>query len=377
MTVIEGVHENHGATFTERGGRRVVAHYGRPARSHRAVRNVVGVMEKTYGVLVVEGEDRVKYVDNAVSNRVPDTDGEGCYALLCSPQGRVETDMYVYNAAAGDRLLVFLPPSEAGEVASEWQDKTFIQDVEIREATAEFGVFGVYGPSATEKVAGVLNEAATPQSPLSFVRGSMDSVGVSVIRDDGLVGEEGYEVVCAADEAAHVYDTLVNRGMAATPFGRETWASLTLEAGTPLFEQDIEGQIPNDLGLRDALDFEKGCYVGQEVVSRIENRGHPGSRLVGLKTEQVADAGAAVFAGDAGVGEVTRGIESPSMDVPIAFAVVGFDAVDGTDEADDAAGDEAVALTVRVDGEEVSADPTPLPFVEGSADSTRRPRYPE
>ncbi len=74
------------------------------------------------------------------------------------------------------------------------------------------------------------------------------------------------------------------------------------------------------LGLRTALDFEKGCYVGQEVVSRVENRGRPSKRLVGLTldtdatleaserpTDQpVPEAGAAVFDGDSSVGEVTR-----------------------------------------------------------------------
>ena len=109
MTVIESVHADHDATFEERGDRRVVAHYGRPERTHVAVRNVVGVTERGHGVLVVEGEDRVDFVDNAISNRVPTEDGEGCYALLLDPQGAIETDMYVYNAADGDRLPLFFP----------------------------------------------------------------------------------------------------------------------------------------------------------------------------------------------------------------------------------------------------------------------------
>ena len=108
MTVIEETHVAHEATFREVGGRRVVEDYGRPERTHRAVRNVVGVCEFGYGVVVVTGEDRVDYVDNAVSNHVPDEDGAGCYALLLDPDGRVDTDMYVYNA--GERLLVFTPP---------------------------------------------------------------------------------------------------------------------------------------------------------------------------------------------------------------------------------------------------------------------------
>jgi aminomethyltransferase len=361
MTVIEAVHEAHGATFAERGGRRVVDHYGRPTRTHAAVRNAVGVCEMGYGVLELTGDDRVEFVDNAVSNRVPDADGRGTYALLLDPQGKIETDMYVYNA--GERLLVFCPPARADPVAEDWAGKTFIQDVEIRVATDDFGVFGVHGPTATEKIASVLNKAGAPDDHLSFVRGSMADVGVTVVRGDGLAGEEGYEVICTADTAAEVFDTLVNRGTNAAPFGYRAWDTLTLEAGTPLFDTELEGRIPNVLGVRNALDFEKGCYVGQEVVSRVENRGQPSRRLVGLTVDAVPDPGAAVFAGDSAIGEVTRAAEGPTVGEPVALALVGFDA-----PRED--------LAVRVDGEEVTAAATTLPFVEGSDTSARLPTYP-
>ena len=360
MTVIEDVHTDHRATFREVGGRRVVDQYGQPGRTHRAVRNVVGVCEFGYGVLVVTGEDRVDYVDNAVSNRVPDTDGEGTYALLLDPQGRVETDMYVYNA--GERLLVFTPPQEVQSLAEDWQEKTFIQDVEIRVATDDFAVFGVHGPKATEKIASVLHQAASPEAPLSFNRGELGDAGVSVIRTDNLAGEESYDVVCGADDAEQVFDTLVNRGLNAVPFGYRTWETLTLEAGSPLFDTEIDGALPNDLGLRNALDFEKGCYVGQEVVSRVENQGYPGSRVVGLTVEAVPDPGAAVSVGDEHVGEVTRAVDSPTVDGPIAMAALDWDYPGGS-------------LTVSVDGEDVPAERRELPFVDGSAVSGRLPAY--
>ncbi|WP_290815489.1 aminomethyltransferase family protein [Halovivax sp.] len=368
MTVIESIHADHGATFGERRGRTVVEHYGRPERAHRAVRNGVGLCELAYGVVVVEGDDRVEYVDNVVSNRVPNEDGRGCYAVLLDPQGRIETDLYVYHA--GERLLCFTPPDRAGPLAEEWAEKVFIQDVDVREATDEFAIFGVHGPAATEKVASVLNGAASPDERFAFVRGSMGDAGVSVIRTDALAGEESYEVVCATDDAPAVYDTLSVRGLNAAPFGYRTWDTLTLEAGSPLFDTELEGTIPNVLGLRTALDFEKGCYVGQEVVSRVENRGQPSRRVTGLALEGAGDGattvpepGAAVFAGDAAVGEVTRAAVSPTLEEPIALSLVEF-------------GLEADEVTVRVGGEEVPAVRRELPFVEGSDRSGRLPAYP-
>ncbi|QCS41254.1 aminomethyltransferase family protein [Natrinema versiforme] len=374
MSVIESIHEDHGATFGERADRRVVEHYGRPERTHRAVRNGVGLLESAYGVIVVEGDDRVEYVDNVVSNRVPTEDGQGCYALVLDPQGGIDVELYVYNA--GERLLLFTQPETAEPLAEEWSEKVFIQDVDIRVATDDYAVFGIHGPQATEKIASVLNGAGSPDERYSFVRGTMGDEGVSVIRTDALTGEESYEVICAADDAAAVHDTLLNQGLNAAPFGYQAFESLALEAGSPLFHTELEGTLPNVLGLRNALDFEKGCYVGQEVVSRVENRGQPSRRLVGLTLEAesegdgddesggrpIPESGAAVFDGDASVGEITRAGESPMLGDIIALAIVDYDL-----ESDE--------LTVRVGGEEVAATRTELPFVAGSDRSDRLPDY--
>ncbi|MFD1632189.1 aminomethyltransferase family protein [Haloplanus ruber] len=358
-----GLHADYGAEFETHDGRTVVAHYGRPERTHLAVRNGVGVIEMDYGVVVVEGSDAVDFVDNTVSNRVPAADGEGCYALLLDPQGGIETDCHIYSA--DERLLCFTPAARATPLADDWSDKVFIQDVSVRDATDEFAVFGVHGPSATETVATLLAGANLPETPLTFVRGSLAGTGVTVTATDEPTGETGYEVICAADDAADVFDALLTRGTPTTPVGHRTWNTLTLEAGTPLFDTELVGRVPNVAGVRNALDFDKGCYVGQEVVSHVENQGQPSERLVGLALDAVPDAGAAVVDADGDtVGDVTRGAESPSLDRPIALAYVERGV--STDDPD---------LAVRVDGDDVDATVTLLPFVEGSGRSARLPRY--
>ncbi|MFW5958856.1 MAG: aminomethyltransferase family protein [Natronomonas sp.] len=360
MTAVEEIHEDHGGRFVDRGGRRFVSHYRRPERVHQAVRNGAGVIEMDYDVLEVGGDDRVEFVDNAVSNRIPDDEGQGVYALLLDPQGHIEVDLYVFDA--GTYLLCFVPPGRAKPLADEWREKTFIQDVEFSVTTGDIAIFGVHGPKSTEKVASVLTGPSTPEKPISFVRGEIGDWGVTVIRTDDLAGEEGYDVVCRAEDAPGVFDALLTRGYNAVPFGHRTYDALTLEAGTPSFDAELEGIIPNVAGVRNALDFEKGCYVGQEVVSRIENRGRPPQRLVGLEIDGVPDSGASVSNDDEHVGDITRAVDSPIVGAPIALAYIDY----GSDETE---------FGVRIDGDEVSARRVELPFVDGSAKSRRLPQY--
>ena len=344
MTLVGGSHADHGATFGERGGREVIEEYGRPERAVRAVRNAVGVIEMGYGAVVVTGDDRRAVVGDTVTNDVPAGDGEGCYALVLD-DGAVETELFVYDA--GERLLLFTPPGRAALLADRLREDD--RAVDVREATTEFGVFGVHGPMATEKIASVLHNAGAPTGAYSFVRGSMGDAGVSVVAGDAPGGEESYEVICAAADAEEVWTTLLSRGNGAAPFGYETYETLTLEAGTPLFDSEIRGEQPAALGL--------GSVAGVEG-----NGDEPSHRLVGLRidADEVPENGADVLGADDSAGHVTRARWSPSLSAPIAFARVERD---------------ASVRAVRTEQGEVSASRSSLPFVDGSDRSRRIPSY--
>ncbi len=354
------LHDDHGAVRDETGR---VRHYGRPERTHLAVRNGVGVFDGDEGVVVVGGDDRHEFVEDTVTTPVPREDGAGRYALLLDPQGKVDTEMYVFDASESDRLLLVLPGDRAAALADDWASKVFVRDVEVRDASDELHVLGVYGPRATEKLASVCSDAP-PEEPLTFVRTATRDAGLTVVAGDGLVGEEGYRVVCARADTADVVETLLTSGLNAVPVGHETWRTLTLEAGTPLLGPELAGTLPNVAGVRVGFDLDKGCYVGQEVVSRVANRGRPSRRLVGLRPEAVPERGADVLAGGDAVGTVTRAARAPSLDAPAAMAYVPFDLDAGEDE-----------LSVATPDGPVPAGVVDLPFVEGSARSARLPTY--
>jgi aminomethyltransferase len=330
MTVVGDIHEDNGATFGEFGGRRTPLHYGRPEREHLAVRRVVGVTEPAYGVVAVEGEGRREAL-GGILTATPREERTGTYALCPDGEGGIAADAVVLDA--GDRLLCFVPPDRTDALVG----RVDATGVTARDATAEFAVFGVHGPKATEKVASVLHGGTPPEERLSFVRGSLEDVGASVVRTEAPAGEEGYEVVCGADGADPVYETLLSRGLNAAPFGFSAWETLTLEAGTPLYGSELASLSPAALSGEDSPH-----------------------RLVGLAPGEVPPAGASVVADGEAVGRVTRAAESPVLEEPIAMAVVE-------------SGGERGELGVEVDGTVVGAERRSLPFVEGSERSGRLP----
>lgn len=342
MTVVREIQEDHGATFVEVGGHSVPAHYGRPDRAHHAVRRVVGVTEHAHGMLIVTGTDRERLLQALVPADAPPVEEQGTYLLELDGEGRIIADVYLYHA--GERVLGFSAPGTEQLLARRWRvrasDLGLALDITL--AGSEFGVFGLHGPQATEKVASVLTGPGAPPERQTFVRGRVGENGVTVIRTDALAGEVGYEVVCRAEDADRVFDALLNHGLNAAPFGLRTWETLTLEAGSPLFESELMGRQPAGLG----LSHLPGAPDGR-----------PSGSLVGLRPTEVPETGTEVTRDASVVGEVTRAVDSPTLDSPAALARVEGEPPD----------------RLLLNGEVLAVEP--LPLLEGSATSGRLPRY--
>jgi aminomethyltransferase len=335
----------------------VVTDYGRPTRAAMAVRNGAGVIELRYGVIELRGADREAFVNNTVSVDVPQSEQEGAYGFLLDPQGKIIADMYIL--AGADRLLCLVHPQVVAAIVEQWQERVFIQDVEIADASGAYRVMEVHGPQATEKVASVLTGPGAPGAPFEVVRGAIGEAGVVVMAGDGLLGEEMFVVVGAHDAGAQLFDRLLTMGIGAIPFGVETYRSLAIEAGTPLFPDELAGAIPNTFDLTVGVDYEKGCFIGQEVVSKVANRGRPSRELIGLRARGQFPVAAAVTDDGVEVGRVTAtGQETGGTDC-VGLAIVSRGGVQG-------------GATVTVADAEATV--VRLPFVEGSLRSGRCPQ---
>jgi folate-binding protein YgfZ len=136
-------------------------------------------------------------------------------------------------------------------------------------------------------------------------------------------GEEGYEVWLEAGALPHFWRAALDAGLA-SPCGSEALESLRIEAGIPRYGQDLaEDTLPLEAGLLNALSFNKGCYIGQEIVERARSRGHVNWKLMGLRLEAdapVPKPSEAVTADGKTIGEVTSACFSPTLERPVALA---------------------------------------------------------
>ena len=279
------------------------------------------------GRIVVSGNDRRSYLHGLFTNDIAALDaGTGCYSAYLTPQGRMISDMWVYEL--GDVIMLDLPSVDTKNVVLAKLDQfIFSEDVQLGDVTDAFSQVAVIGPEALRIVGSLMTEDAERLSTLvehGCVRGSMAGRPVIVTRVTD-TGEPGFDLYIDQTALDAVRQLLESYGV--DEADAETAEVLRVEAGIPRFHRDMDEEtIPLEAGIESrAINFNKGCYVGQEVIIRVMHRGHGrvAKKLVGLSFESggaIPSVDASVTTGDRQIGRVTSAIESIALGRPIALA---------------------------------------------------------
>jgi aminomethyltransferase len=319
---------------------------------HAAVRGAVGIVDRGHhGLLEVTGRDRAKFLHAILSNDITAlAPGQGCAATLLDVHGKVQVLLVVL--ALDDRLLVITPVDLAAKTNEALDTYLFSEKAYFRDATGEEAMHMLAGPEAPA-LARRLTGALPDDRPWTHTTGTIGRTAVRVVRGSGETGESEIWLMSAAADGAAVWDAARAAGVPAV--GASAFESLRIEAGTPGFPEDIGPSVLlPEVPFAHLVSYGKGCYIGQEVIVRIRDRGHVNRFLRGLvlEGETVPDAGAAVLASDTEVGKVTSATWSPSLERPIALALVRRQHADA-----------GMAVNVRVGDGIARATVADLPFV--------------
>jgi folate-binding protein YgfZ len=284
---------------------------------YRALRNGAGILRREdRGRITLRGEDRKAYLQGLLSNDILALEaGSWCYATLLTAQGRMISDMRVFDL--GDMILLDLERDVTARVREHLENFVITEDVIVEDVTDRFAQIGLYGPKAAEVLAA--SAGGEPSSAPLFVLSSSD------------IGVEGVDLIVTRDAAADLVSALERSG--AVPVEAETAEVTRIEAGIPRFLVDMDtSTIPLEAGIENrAISLTKGCYVGQEVIIRVLHRGggRVAKKLVGLVVDgSDVRRDDTVLAGDREVGRVTSAVDSPRTGKRIALAYVHRDFVE-------------------------------------------------
>ncbi len=279
--------------------------------------------------------------------------GAGCEAFFGNPKAKVIAHALIYHVLLGPERHAFWLDTAAGQSSKlvEHLNRYLIaEDVEINDRTEEFCEVHLAGPSATAVLARALaNEVPDLDALLHMERTFGANVNSHIRRHDPL-GVPGYDIVCLNALAAGLWRMLTESG--GKPAGLETYELLRVEAGTPVYGNDItEGRFAFDVGrTAQAISYSKGCYLGQEPIVMARDRaGHAPRTLLGLKLAGTtpAKSGSKVAHNGEEVGYVTSSVNSPRLSGAIALAYVrhGHQAPGTSVEVRTAAGPVAAEVT--------------------------------
>lgn len=287
---------------------------------YRALHDGAGILLRDdRGRITLRGTDSKAYLHGMLSNDILALEPGGwCYATLLTPQGRMISDMRVFDL--GELILLDLE-RDVTPVVQQHLDKFVItEDVTVNDVTGDWSQIGVYGPRAAGSGDVLTAAAADPSwSPPLFVLPSSD------------IGVAGVDLIVPAGSAAATIAALERAG--ALRVSPATAEVTRIEAGIPKFLVDMDtATIPLEAGIEDrAISMTKGCYVGQEVIIRVLHRG---SGRVAKKLVSLAiDGGDArhddrVFAGEREVGRITSAADSPRTGKRLALGYVQRDFVE-------------------------------------------------
>jgi aminomethyltransferase len=226
----------------------------------------------------VTGKDRVRWLHNMVTNNVRDLPvNRGNYNFVLNAQGRILGDMYIYNR--GESLVLETDASQVEALITAMKRFIIMDKVELTSEGGRLMAFGVCGPEA-EKVLTNAGLDLSGMQPLEVRDGGIASAAVSVVR--GPEQRPGwFELWLASGEAQDLWSSLVQAG--AQPVGTEAVEMWRVLRGIPNYGQDIRDRdLPQETEQAQALNFTKGCYIGQEIVERIRSRGQVHRKFTGF-----------------------------------------------------------------------------------------------
>jgi folate-binding protein YgfZ len=253
--------------------------------------------------------------------------GSGCYAAHLSPQGKIVAHMRIFKD--DDALWLSLERDAIPKLIAAFDRLLIMEDVQVADVSADYTIIGLFGPQGPSVLSSWLGEPANVHALHSH----------RIVADGRVIASQlGYEIWVPRDKSDAVLKFFT--GQAVPIVERDTWEVLRTEAGIPVFGVDIdETTTMPELG-EAGISYDKGCYIGQEVVAKVKYIGHVNRRFIGLVLggNELPAVRSPILKGGREVGYITTAVISPRLNRPIALGFVSRAAYAAGSEVETGAG---------------------------------------
>jgi folate-binding protein YgfZ len=314
-------HHSIGANFSGLNGAEIVADYGDWLAEHKALRESAGVIDLSFrSRICLIGADRIRFLHGQVTNDVKKLPaGEGCYAAITTNKGKTESDLNIFNLP--DELLLDFEPGLTEKISLRLEKFIIADDVQIVDAAPHYSLLGVQGPMAAEVVRALSLFPEIPTQQFGSIKISDATLGEIYLANNQRLGASGFDLFVPNNSLGAVADKLIAaaKQIGGRATGWTAFETARIEAGIPRFGADMdETNIPLECGIESrAIVYNKGCYIGQEVINRIHSVGHVNRELRGMRLaddlKALPQKHDKLFHADKEVGYVTSAVKSPTF----------------------------------------------------------------
>ena len=317
-----------------------------PEDEYRALTSGVAVLDRSdVGRLVVTGDDALDLLNRLSTNELATLEiGVGAATVLTTNKGRIVDLLHVHQR--DDHLVVFTSPGNQQRVA-EWIDfYTFVEDVTVEDLAQGTAMLSLTGLGSTEFLDGFTSGQASSLATFGRLSGQLSTVPVELHRSDFL-GLPSFDVVIDAEHKERLETVLTDGG--AIPVGTDVVEAVRIERGIPAFGKELtEDYNPHEANLVHHVSFSKGCYIGQEVIARLQTYKKVSKYLVGLGWDGEGPAPGAFLLHDGKrMGIVTSAARLPHTGGNVGLGYVRKQFVDDGKTVADEAGN-AIGIKVIV-----------------------------
>lgn len=324
MTLSE-FHHSQAKAFIDIGGYPIPAYYQDAIAEFRAAQKAAMMDRSFVGKLRVSGKDRESLLHRLTTNEMRNLKaGGGGVNIFTNAKGRVVdvVEMFVEK----DSIFMLTTPGRAKQV-KEWIEKyTFVEDVRCEDITSQYGVIAFFGEESVK----LLRQSfgwEVEDVPMQHARPLAWDRKDIIVHRSGAITPVQFNLIMPVAEMAKFWERATAH---ATPIGYAAYEMLRIHRGQPAVGKEItEEYNPHEVGLYPFIDFEKGCYIGQEVIARLDSYQKVQRQLMGVALEvdeasalQAFDTSVPIYSGEQLIGQLTSACFSPERGQGLGLAVV-------------------------------------------------------